>query len=100
MADFKDFIKGFATTALANKGFDFRGVLANREKKGNKLDQNIEKANKPIGLGKATDTQNHNKKISEINRLYEQNKISKDDYRKRINEEVDSFNKLQENWKD
>lgn len=51
MADFKDFIRGFATTALANKGFDFRGVLANKEKKGNKLDPNIEKANKLVDLG-------------------------------------------------
>ncbi len=51
MADFKDFIKGFATTALANKGFDFRGMLGNKDKKPKKLDQNIEKARKLVDLG-------------------------------------------------
>jgi hypothetical protein len=62
--------------------------------------KDLELAQEFIQSNDESDKLAHNKKISEINRLYEKNKISKDDYWKRINEEADSFNKLQEKWKD
>lgn len=47
---------------------------------------------------KELDTQSHNAKIDKINKLYEQDKISKKEYHKMIDEEVDAFNELQKNW--